>query len=190
MHWLLQQDELLFKLINGQAHNQLFDLLMPLLRNKNFWIPAYLLFLAWLVFRYRLQALWISLGLIATLSLSDTLSHRVIKKSIRRERPCRQLSPEEVRQLVPCGSGYSFTSNHAANHFALAMFILGLWGRRARFWRWLLPLWAASIAYAQVYVGLHYPLDVLGGALLGSALGYGMGRLQRKFLKPDEMPLA
>ncbi len=190
MHWLLQQDELLFKLINGQWHNSLFDLLMPLWREKTFWIPAYLLFIGWLALRYRIQALWIALGLIATVALSDTFSHRIIKKSIKRERPCRQLAPEEVRQLVPCGAGYSFTSNHAANHFALAMFILGLWGRKARFWRWLLPLWAASISYAQIYVGLHFPLDVLGGALLGSGIGYGMGRLLQRFLKPNKTPLA
>ncbi len=190
MEWLLQQDEWLFKLINGQWHTPLLDAILPLLREKTFWIPAYILFCAWLVLRYKWQAVWITLALIATVALSDTISHRIIKKQLRRERPCRQLPQDEVRLLVHCGGGYSFTSNHAANHFALAMFILGLWGRRIRFGRWLLPLWAASIAYAQVYVGVHFPLDVIGGALLGSIIGYPAGYLLRKRLWPNETQFA
>ncbi len=182
MDFILQQDQALFHLINGQWHHPIADAILPLLREKTFWIPAYLLFAAWLVWKYRLQALWIILALVATVAISDTLSHRLIKQSVKRVRPCR--NPElEVRQLAYCGGGYSFTSNHAANHFALAMFILGLWGRRARFWRWLLPLWAASIAYAQVYVGVHYPLDVLAGSLLGILIGYPAGRWARRLLQ-------
>lgn len=186
IEWLLQQDEWLFRLINGQWHNPFLDAVLPLLRDKYFWIPGYVLFAIWLVWHYRFEALWIVLGLVVTIGLSDTVSHRLIKKSVQRERPCRQLPTTEVRLLVNCGSGYSFTSNHAANHFALAVFILGLWGRRARLWRWLLLLWAGSIAYAQIYVGVHFPLDVLAGALLGSIIGYGIGHPLGRYLWPKE----
>ena len=185
MHLIQQLDQTLFQLINGHWHNALADAVLPLFREKTFWIPAYLIFTGWLVWKYRLQALWILLMLVATVALSDTISHRLIKQSVKRERPCR--NPDlQVRQLAYCGGGYSFTSNHAANHFALAMFILGLWGARARFWRWLLPLWAASIAYAQVYVGVHYPLDVLAGSLLGTLIGYPMGKWTRQWLRFDK----
>ncbi len=91
---------------------------------------------------------------------------------MQRPRPCQnEALKEEVRLLVPCGSGYSFTSNHATNHFALAVFFAGTLGVFFKRWRWLLFLWAALVAYAQVYVGVHYPLDVAAGALLGMTIG-------------------
>jgi len=80
--------------------------------------------------------------------------------------------------LAGCGGGYSFPSSHASNHFALASLLAPSWARGASSrWRWALFLWAASIAYGQVYVGMHYPVDVLFGALLGTAIGWGASRL-------------
>ena len=72
---------------------------------------------------------------------------------------------------VHCGGGYSFTSSHATNHFALATFLVIILGP---FFKWIrIPifLWAASIAFGQVYVGVHYPLDVLAGSIVGILLG-------------------
>lgn len=91
---------------------------------------------------------------------------------------------QPARVLVGCGGGYSFPSSHATNHFALATLLFLSWGRKFRSWRWILLLWAASIAYGQVYVGVHYPLDVSFGALLGATLGLLAYQLYRR-LKPD-----
>jgi undecaprenyl-diphosphatase len=172
MSELLQWDQALFSLINQDGQAVWLDWLLPLWRNKLTWIPLYLAFIGFSVYKFRLKALvWILLlGL--TVAAGDMLSHRVIKQQVQRPRPCQtEVLKEEVRLLVPCGGGYSFTSNHATNHFALAAFFAGTLGLFFRRWRWLLFFWAFGVAYAQVYVGVHYPLDVLGGALLGTIIG-------------------
>jgi membrane-associated phospholipid phosphatase len=77
---------------------------------------------------------------------------------------------ERPIQLVHCGSGYSFTSSHAANHTALAVIILCLWNEKWNKKHVFILLWATLIGYAQVYVGVHYPLDILGGMLVGAII--------------------
>ncbi|MDX1685268.1 MAG: phosphatase PAP2 family protein, partial [Saprospiraceae bacterium] len=91
---------------------------------------------------------------------------------VERVRPCNDESiKQEVILRARCGGGYSFTSSHATNHFGLSMVLFLLLGNRIA-WRWLIFLWAALVSYAQIYVGVHYPLDILGGAVLGVMLGY------------------
>jgi undecaprenyl-diphosphatase len=93
-------------------------------------------------------------------------------------RPCNE--PEiksEVTIIVDCGTGYSFPSSHATNHFGIAVFLIMMFYHR---WKIILPLgifWAASISFAQIYVGVHYPIDILTGSLLGSSIGLGMGKI-------------
>jgi len=82
-----------------------------------------------------------------------------------------------VRLLVHCGRAYSFTSSHAANHFAIAVFISLTLGLLYSWIKWPLLLWAGSIAYGQVYVGVHYPLDVIVGSLVGIIIGYLVAKL-------------
>lgn len=77
--------------------------------------------------------------------------------------------------LIACGGGYSFPSTHAANHFALAFFLINMFYRR---WKLILPLvflWAFAVSFAQVYVGVHYPLDITFGAAIGALIGSTMG---------------
>jgi len=90
---------------------------------------------------------------------------------------------EWLRLLLPsCGSGYSFTSSHATNHFAFGVFVFLTMGKVLGKWKWAFIFWAGSVAYAQVYVGVHYPLDVLSGAMMGSLIGWAMATLfQQKF---------
>jgi len=83
----------------------------------------------------------------------------------------------EVRNLIACGTGYSFPSSHAANHFGLAVFLILVFFHK---WRLILPIglfWAFSVSFAQIYVGVHFPLDIMGGALLGSMIGYIMSAI-------------
>ena len=110
---------------------------------------------------------------IATIGISDFISSKIIKPTIERPRPCHENSTiKNVRLLVGCGGGYSFTSSHATNHFAIATF-LGL--VLLPLFRFSFPLflaWAGSISYAQVYVGVHFPLDVISGGIVGFLIGY------------------
>ncbi len=170
---LLQLDQQLFELINGEWRTSFLDTIMPYWRNKKFWIPAYLLLAVFVFYRYRWYGLYFALALGLTVGVADTVSSRVIKKSVQRLRPCNDPElKDDVKLLVECGVGYSFTSSHATNHFAVAVFLALTLGALFHWLPWLLFVWAAGVAYGQVYVGVHYPLDVAAGALLGALIGF------------------
>jgi membrane-associated phospholipid phosphatase len=173
MEQLLQWDQDVFQLINGAWRSPVLDFLAPLWRDKRFWIPLYLALAGYSVWKFRAKAVLFLLVSGLTVGISDTLSSRVVKPAVARLRPCNDLAMQpDVHLSVHCGSGYSFTSSHAANHFAVAAWLFTTLGMLHRRVRWLWWLWAASIAYAQVYVGVHYPGDVLGGAVLGMGVGF------------------
>jgi len=172
MSELLHWDQHWFEWINGPGHTAWLDIIMPWWREKTSWIPLYVLLAAYLVWTYRMKAVPFLLAIGLLIGLADSLSSQVVKPAVERLRPCNDPALRaEVQLLIPCGVGYSFTSSHATNHFALAMF-MALTLPLFRGWRGgLLFLWAGSIAYGQVYVGVHYPLDVLAGAVLGLLCG-------------------
>lgn len=175
---LLALDQALFLLINGDWHPNWLDAVMPYWRDKKTWIPLYVLLAGFLGYRFRWRGLYLILAVALTVGVADTISSKVVKKSVKRLRPCNEPALQtEVNIVDGCGGGYSFTSSHATNHFAVAVVLLLTLGRRYRWATWPLLLWAASIAFGQVYVGVHYPLDVLCGALLGSVIGWGIAML-------------
>jgi membrane-associated phospholipid phosphatase len=183
---LIQLDQQLFTYINQVWTNSAADMLLPLFRNKIFWIPLYFFLAAWLLLNFRRKGLWVILCLAATVIVGDFVSSGIIKPLVQRDRPCNDTSLT-VRNLVRCGPGKSFTSSHATNHFAIAVFLSVLLGYRQR-WVWVLGLaWAGAISYAQVYVGVHFPLDVFCGALLGSLIGFGGANFARRFVDLSEL---
>jgi membrane-associated phospholipid phosphatase len=183
---LLQFDDRLFHFINSGLSNPFFDAVMPVLRNKYTWMPLYMFLLSFLLINFKKKGLFIVLALALIIGAADSTSSHVIKKSVKRLRPCKVIEkPADLHLLVPCGSGYSFPSSHAANHFAIAVFLGLVFGKIFRWVRWPLLLWAAGISLAQVYVGLHFPLDVTAGALLGSLLGWGGYRCFKRFFVLD-----
>jgi undecaprenyl-diphosphatase len=176
MKELAELDKQLFLKINGDWKNQFFDLVMPFLRQPYFWVPVYIFFLVLVLVNFQRRGwLWV-VFLGATASLSDIISSRFIKPAFMRVRPCNEpdLFGQVNLMVIRCGGNGSFTSSHAANHFALSMFIFITLKPYIGNWAYLLFIWAAIVSYAQVYVGVHYPGDVLGGAFLGSAIGYIM----------------
>lgn len=157
---------------------------MPYLRDKYFWVPLYVLLVGYVVYQYRWYSIIVIILAALTVTLTDQVASSLIKPAVQRLRPCNDaVLSSQVHLLVDCGSGFSFVSSHAANHFGIAVFLIILFGRK---WTWLTPAaltWAALVAFAQVYVGLHYPIDVTAGALLGAAIGIFTGRLCLSALK-------
>lgn len=168
-------DTQIFLYLNGM-HSAFWDSVMWWVSVKTNWIPLYVLILGYLVYRWRWKALWILLGTVVLVTLSDQGSV-LIKESVRRLRPCHQVELAGIVHLVReyCGGNYGFVSSHAANHFAVAMFT-ALWIRE-KWYRVFIMAWAALISYSRIYLGVHFPGDVLGGALLGVLLAWGICRL-------------
>ena len=167
-------DRKLFFIVNNGLANDFFDTLMPFLRESNLWVPLYLFMLVFILVNFGYRGwLWI-LFAVCTAALCDLVSSHLIKEHIFRLRPCQ--NPElahQIRVLANyCPRSSSFTSSHAVNHFGISMFIVVTLGAYVGSWLRLFFVWAAAICLAQVYVGVHYPLDVISGGLLGCGLGY------------------
>ena len=179
---LEQWDQWLFIQINNNQSNSLFDTIMPYLRIAYFWIPIYLFLLVFIPANFKGRGWWWILIFLCTVSLCDMTSTNLFKEVFKRLRPCTD--PEflqHVRLVIDrCGGRFSFTSNHAANHFGMATFIFITLRPVVKNWVWLAYLWAAIIGYAQVYVGVHYPFDILGGALIGFTFGWLLGSFFNK----------
>ena len=149
------------------------------MRNQVTWYPMYF-FLALLVLinHRKTSWLWLLFG-VGTVIVTDLISSTVIKEHVWRLRPSNN---PEFSSWINILVGYrpqssSFTSSHAANHFGMAMFIYLTLRKRYGKWPLVFFLWAALIAYSQVYVGVHYPADVIAGGLIGMIIGYLSGKL-------------
>jgi membrane-associated phospholipid phosphatase len=173
---LVEFDRYLMVLINKTWSNTFFDWLMPVLREPRTWIPLYAFFIFY-TFRHFRRNSWVII-LCAALSVAsaDRISSGLFKPGFKRERPCYHPAMQEkieLRKKSGCGGRYGFVSSHASNHFALAVFLLFAWRKRAGAKVvCLLLFWAAIVCYAQVYVGVHFPADVFFGALIGIFTGY------------------
>lgn len=156
---LTRLDFWLFSKINGEWTNVVFDSLFPFLRESMIWIPFYLFLLVFILLNFGREGVYWSLGLIITAALCDIISSHVIKEAITRIRPCRDAAlAHPVRFLVTyCPRSSSFVSSHAVNHFGMAMFLYTTLRPLTSAWISCIFGWAAVIAYAQVYVGVHFP---------------------------------
>lgn len=181
-------DQALFYQINGVWHHPILDAVLPWTRHSNNWIPLYIGLLGWLMYQVGWKTLkWLLFALI-NVGLTDQISSSVFKPFFHRLRPCNDpLLIGKTRLLLDhCSGGFSFTSSHAANHFGLALFIFMTWGIAQKKYTRFFFLWAGIIAFAQIYVGVHYPMDIVGGTIIGLVSGYGMSKAYLKWAGPLE----
>ena len=167
-------DYRIFSKINGDWHNEFFDVVFLLIREAAIWIPLYVFLLILVPLNYKKNGwIWV-LYLSSCVIISNYISSNLIKDHIMRLRPCQDpFLVGKMRVLANyCPSSSSFTSSHATNHFAIAMFIFLTFKNVTGKWRVLLFIWAGLISYAQVYAGVHFPTDVLAGAIDGTIIGY------------------
>ena len=163
---LLQWDEDLFLLLNG-AGSESFDSFWVFISSTRSAIPLFI-FIIFLLIKKHGKSFWQGLILILiVVSLADLSSVHCFKNVFMRLRPCHD--PElvdQIRLLVSKGGLYGFVSSHAANFFAIAGIVSALLSERKHL-PYLLYSWATLVAYSRIYVGKHYPLDIIGGAILG-----------------------
>ncbi len=168
-----QLDYTTFHYINGLWRHEVADVIFTFFRKPSNWIPLYVLLLGYTISKYRWNFWRVLICVALTVGTADAVSSHIVKNAFKRARPCNQ--PElvgKVVNIVPCGSGYSFTSSHAANHFALAAALSMTLFRRKKYVQTAFFIWAGCVAYAQVYCGVHFLFDVISGALLGLAIAF------------------
>jgi undecaprenyl-diphosphatase len=184
MNALLTLDQSLFLAINGW-NSPVVDPIMYFISGKISWLPVYI-FLLYLVFHTYGKKGWLLLILVAiTILFSDLGSVLLFKDTFHRLRPSHEPSLEGLVHFVNGykGGQYGFISSHAANFFALVTLLI-FYLRRA--YQWITPvllIWAVLIVYSRVYLGVHYPGDILCGALYGALVGYGVAKIGGKQLK-------
>lgn len=171
MEWLKELDTSLFLFLNG-LHTPFWDGIMAGVSGKLIWLPLYLFILYLLYRRYGYKTLVLLFFIVLLISLSDQLSVKAFKDVFQRLRPCHEPSLAGLVHTVnnKCGGSWGFVSSHASNSFAVALFSL-LLIRDKRFTMGIL-FWAFWVSYSRVYLGVHYPGDILGGALLGTFVGW------------------
>jgi len=183
-------DTELFLALNG-AHNSFWDLVMWWASDKYIWIPVYLFFLFILWRDYR-KKIWVVLLFAALLIfLSDQISVQLFKDVFQRLRPCHDPALEGLVHIIngKCGGSFGFYSSHASNVFAIAIFVISLYKRHCPSLYLGIALWAVLIAYSRVYLGVHYPGDVIAGAIAGSILGWVVARFTKNLLKKPAIPV-
>ncbi len=182
-------DRAVFLFLNELGHPYL-DLPMWYISSIVLWIP---LFIYFLFYAYKKAGwyllLYLFLGMALCVLLSDRISVELFKEVFQRFRPTHN---EEIKDLVqtvvkPNGHEYrgglfSFVSSHATNFFSIATFLFLNFRKYTTKWWWLFP-WAILIGYSRIYLGVHYPADIIGGAILGCSIGAGLYNLGKYLFK-------
>lgn len=170
---LLELDTQLLLAWQNLLDSSFADTVVPYLRNKETWFPAYVLIIIALVRYHGVKGWYYVIGAILALSLSDILNSHLLKEWIARPRPCQVAElVGQLKVLVRCSPHFSMPSSHASNHFALSAFLVLSGAITNVKWKAVLWCWATIIGLAQVYVGVHYPGDIVAGAILGIVLGF------------------
>ena len=179
---LIQTDQNLFVLLNGSGIPAL-DPLMKLASSTWIWIPIYLVIAFLMIRKNRKQGFVGVLFLLLTLVFTEQISVQAFKEVFERLRPCHDPSMAGRIRLVldECGGQFGFVSTHATN--AAGLLIFSLLVIRNRIFTWSIIVWALIVSYSRIYLGVHYPGDILGGLILGLSIGYFSFRLFKYILK-------
>jgi len=164
-------DTNLFIFLNS-INSPFWDKTMWLISAKTTWYPLYLAIIAYIIYKYKNKSIILLLSIALLIALADQTSVHLFKDVFQRLRPCHNPQLQDIVHLVnnKCGGKYGFVSSHATNVFSISLFLSFIF--KNKFFTIGIFFWAIIISYSRIYLGVHYPLDVIGGAALGSILAY------------------
>jgi undecaprenyl-diphosphatase len=179
---LIHSDQELFLRLNGM-HVPWVDSVMYWITYKYTWIPMYLLLIFFSLKPGAKKGFGIILTVIIAVVIADKITSGLMKPYFVRFRPCHEPTLQGmVHEVAGCGGLYGFASSHASTSFAVAITWFMLLRQQVKY-IWLLFVWAAIYSYSRVYVGVHYPADILVGAVIGLLVGWACVQLYYSFLK-------
>jgi undecaprenyl-diphosphatase len=164
--FLYSVDLTIFYFFNHTISAPFLDKFFSIITNVNNWYIAYVILLGVSFVKGGTRGKLAVLGVLLLIVATDQTGYKLLKEFFERLRPCNTLS--DVITPLGCNGTFSFPSNHALNNFAAAMFFYRLYPNL----KWVLFITATLISISRVYLGLHYPSDILGGAIIGLAFGY------------------
>ena len=170
---VLQWDTQLFLELNSWG-TPLLDPVFLAISKVAIWIPLYAFFVFLIFKKFKIiDAVVIIAGAVVVTILTDQLSVHAFKNVFERQRPCWNESILDQLRLVKdyCGGQYGFVSSHATNTFGFAIFMGNIFNPKIKGIKIALLIWALIISFSRIYLGVHYPLDVFVGGLLGVFLG-------------------
>lgn len=188
-------DTKLFLWLNS-LHTPFMDKLMWFISGKEEWVPLYLVIIGVIIYKYRWRSIYVFIAVGVFVTLADQISTNVFKEGIKRLRPSHAENLKGLVHLYTKSNGevyfgglHGFVSSHAANSFAMATFTAYLFN--VKWYSISIFAWAAVVSYSRIYLGVHYPGDIIGGALLGFVIGWGVFKLYsyltNRYLKPAEV---
>lgn len=194
LNQLEKLDQELFLFLNEQQ-SPFWDTIMVMVSNKYFWVPFYLLLIGYIIWRYKKQSIPMLLMAIVGIGLADYVASGIFKPYFARLRPCHDPELSAMVNLVRgCGGKFGFLSSHASTGFALAVFFNLILTDRYLLFKVFLIIWAVLVSYSRIYLGVHYPGDIIGGAMVGTGtamlavVGYRLWL--RKYTHFQHKPLA
>lgn len=164
--FLYSIDLAIFYFFNHTLSIGFLDKFFSIITNVNNWYITYVILLGVSFVKGGRKGKLAVLGVLLLIVVTDQTGYRLLKEYFARPRPCNALT--DVLTPLGCTGSYSFPSNHALNNFAAAMFFYRLFPKL----KWVLFIGAVLISISRVYLGLHYPSDIFGGAVIGLAFGY------------------